>query len=503
MAGKTQDEMLTDIMARLEANGKALTADEVRTMIKTEFDGLATDDKFVRKMRFGGEQDDKLSGSKFARYGLNAADIEWAYDIFSSLRGQTKVGGGGQYKGPSEELENAFKAVSDAYYLSDEEVKRVDQRAIDDVYERVPKSAFRAMGTTKKKAYEQSMRAATMDTSQSGFGTQLVGAQYVGDMWDAAFQESVIMTLLQTFEMTAPTAYLPVAVDMPEPLFVSESTSDVLATAQYPSVRTGSQRVQVDAKKFIIHQVFSGEMNEDSIVPLIPFYRQQAARSLAFFGDSAILNGDTATGANTNINLIDSTPGSTKFYLAYNGLRKVGLIDNTANKTDAAGAVTLALLRKLKTLMLDAGRYVDWGHPNVLADLVYIADPITADRIATLDEVLQAKVELGNQAGLLNGQIAMILGNPVLSTVAMSLTDATGQVSNTGSNNVKGQVVSFNKNGAVLGWRRRVQIESERIPASDQTRIVYTYRNGLGRFNPAGNVSAQEFSANLYNIDVS
>jgi hypothetical protein len=84
--------------------------------------------------------------------------------------------------------------------------------------------------------------------------------------------------------------------------------------------------------------------------------------------------------------------------------------------------------------------------------------------------------------------------------MAMSKTDATGKVSTTGANNVKGQVDLFNRRGFKVGWRRRIRIETERLPGSDQTRIVASLRMGLGRFTPSGASSGIESSAVLYNI---
>lgn len=491
---------MKDISDRLTSIGEQVSEERLRAMVNTEFQSLAGDEKFVRKMRFGGDADEKLATSKYARHGLNAADIEFLYDLQSSLAGKPKRDGG-VHTGPSEELKQAFRAVSDAYYLTDEQVKEIDRRAIDDMFPRIPKSEFRK-GTPRARAYEAAIRAATMDTAQSGFGSQLVGAQYVGDIWDAAFQDARIAPLIPTFEMTAPTAYLPVAVDMPEPLFVSESTSDVLATAQYATVRTGSQRVQVDAKKFVIHQVWSNEMEEDSIIPFIPYLRQQAALSLGFYTDSLVLNGDNTNAGTGNINLDDADPADTKYYLAFDGIRHAAIVDNTNNAKDIGGAITLTSLRDLRGLMMDTTRFVDWGHPNNAQDLIFVADPETADRIALLDEVLAAKLMNGSNADLLRGQVSSILGHPVISTMAQPKTEADGKVSTTGSNNVKGQVTAFNRNGFVLGWRRRVRVATEQIIASDQMRIVYTFRLGFGRFTPSGAASGIEASAVGMNISL-
>lgn len=454
---------------------------------------LPNDDAFVRKMRFGNAEsaNESLIGSKFSRHNLDASDVEWLYDIQASLKGQKKVNEG-FYSGPSEELERAFKAVSDAYYVPQEEIRRIDQRAIDDLYPRLPKESARY-----RKARSDAQRA--MDTAESGYGQQLVGAQYVGDLWEAARPDSRVFGLIDTFEMSAPTAYLPVEVDVPEMLFVSESTAN--NSPNYATVKTGSNRVSVSASKFVIHQMWSGEMEEDSIVPFVPFLRRQAALGIAHYSDSLVLNGDNTNAGTGNINLDDADPADTKHYLAFDGIRHAAIVDNVANAKDAAGVVSVNLLRDLRGLMLDSARIVDWGHPTNSDDLVFVSDPETADRIQLLDEVLNWKL-YNNRGSILNGEVGRIIGHPVISSMAVSKTEADFKVSNTGSNNTKGQVVAFNRRGFKVGWRRRIRVETERLPGSDQSRVVYSMRLGFGRFTPTGAASGIEAAAVLGNISL-
>ena len=87
-----------------------------------------------------------------------------------------------------------------------------------------------------------------------------------------------------------------------------------------------------------------------------------------------------------------------------------------------------------------------------------------------------------------------------LASMAMSRTEADGKVSTTGSNNTLGQVVAFNRRGFKSGWRRRVRLETERLPSSDQTRLVYSLRMGFARFSPSGAASGIEAADVLYNI---
>jgi hypothetical protein len=152
--------------------------------------------------------------------------------------------------------------------------------------------------------------------------------------------------------------------------------------------------------------------------------------------------------------------------------------------------------------MVDTTYYHDWGHPNDRSQLVFLTDVATGDAIALLDEVTSAKIQNGSNADLLNGQVSSILGHPVVTSIAYSLTEADGKVSTTGGNNTKGSITAFNRMGVTAGWRRRVKIETERIPATDQTRIVASLRLGLGRYTPTGAASGIKWVAGARDITV-
>lgn len=508
--GITLEQLATDIKARLDGISDEVSSrvsdDKLNELIRTNLDGILSDPEVVRKIRFGqDESKGQLVGTKYARWGLSVADVEWLYDLQNSLRGAPKRHGG-VHTGPSEELTRTFEAITAARYVSADKVREMDRKAIDDMFPRIPLSAFhggdRKLAKNGKyeltEAYANAIRA--MDTAESGFGQQLIGAQYVHDLWEAPRRLGRVAPLINTFEMTDPTAYLPVESSLPEMLFVSESTLN--NSSNYATVKTGSNRVQVDAKKFVIHQMWSGEMEEDSIIPYVPFLRRQAALSLAHYLDSLVLNGDTTNAATGNINLDDADPADTKHYLAYDGIRHAALVDNTGNAVDVAGAYTYDHFLNIKAKMLDYTNLMDWGHPVNPDDLVFVCDPESSDKISALDEVLTVD-KYGPGATVLNGELARIAGrHPLISSIAVSKTEADGKVSTTGANNTLGQTVVFNRRGAVLGWRRRVMVETERLPATDQTRIVYSLRNGFGRFTPTGAASGIEWAAVLYNATI-
>lgn len=502
-----QEAVLREVMDRVQMLpnvDQLVTRDDFNEMVEAVVVSLLGDEKFMRKMRFSGGADPKLSGSIYARYGYSIGDLEFLYDLQRSLHNTQPS----KYSGPSERLRNAFDHVSQAVYVPQEQIRQWDKHALDNEWPRIPRASLRGTDLAlfdqgryeEMPAYQRALRA--MDTAESGYGQQLIGAQYVGDLWEGARQESRIFRLLQTFEMQHPTAYLPVEADIPEMLYVSENTG--ATDSPYSTSKTGSNRVQVSAKKFVIHQVWSGEMEEDSIIPFIPFLRRQVEISLAHYADSAVLNGDTTNAATGNINLDDADPADTKHYLAFDGVRHAFLVDNTDNGVDHSGAaITYDALLNLKAKMVDTTYLMNWGSPTMAEDLVYVADPFTSVKIAGLDEVLNSKIQNGGR-DLLNGEVGIgaIMGHPVINSIAMSKTEADGKVSDTDGNNTLGQVAAFNRRGLVAGWRRRVLMETERLPGRDQTRLVHSLRMGLGRFSPTGSASGIEWAAGLYNISL-
>lgn len=504
-------ELARDITQRLEAiQENSPSRAEVETLITEHLAGIADNPEFRRKMRFGNAQDSRLVGSKFGRHGLGLADIEFMYDLMQSMRVATN----GRHKGPSEELTNAFEAISESRYIPEQQIREMDKRALDGEFPRIPLNELSATDRAlygpgarvagdgpweQTQAYQRAFRA--MDTAESGYGNQLIGAEYVSDLWTASRQQSRVLGQIRTHEMMDPTTYIPVEADIPEMLFVGESTAN--NSSNYTTSKTGSNRVQLSAKKFVIHQMWSAEMEEDSIIPFVPFLRGQVMLSLAHYGDSLVLNGDTTNAATGNINLDDADPADTKHYLAFDGILHAALIDAAdANDNLAGAAITYGDLTKVPGRMVDTTYLMDWGHPTRPEELIYVADPETADRIAQLDQLVNWKIQQGRALMGLPGQVAEILGHPVISSIAISKGEADGKVSTTSGNNTLGRVAIFNRRAFVWGWRRRVKMAMELLPATDQVRMVHSLRAGFGRYSPTGAASGIKAARALYNISL-
>lgn len=449
-------------------------------LIKESLPNLLKDDEFARKIKFPQGKD--RVGGKYARLGLTVSDVEMLHDITRAAQSK------GMGQGPTEELRKTFTACSEGRY---EDTAVIRSRGHEQLARMLRDEKLTPEG------YERAVRA--MDTAESGYGQQLIGAQYVAELWRGAEAASRVFGLFRSFEMDAPTAYLPVQATLPVVKYVGEST--VANAASYASTKTGSNRVQVDAKKLLLLQVWSYEMDEDSLIPFLPFLRDEATRSWAHHMDSLILNGDTTDAATGNINLDDANPDNDSYYLAFDAIRHAGLVDNTANSKNVAGAMTLGEFRTQKGRMLDSVHKHDWSHPIDEDDLVYVADPETADAVSMLDEVLTVD-KIGERATVLTGQQARVLNHPLIASIDVSKTEADGKVSTTAASNTKGQLVTVNRRGAVVGTRSQMLVETDRDVRTQQNVIVWSTRVGFGRFTPTGAASGIEWTDTLYNVSL-
>ncbi|MBN1964197.1 MAG: phage major capsid protein [Anaerolineae bacterium] len=316
-----------------------------------------------------------------------------------------------------------------------------------------------------------------MHTANTGYGAEWVPDIWSSELWRKARAENVILPLFRVIEMPSNPFELPISGTDPTVYYVPETQDEddltLGSTNPIPDSQLGSGKVTLSAKKLALRVGFSAEIVEDAAIPLIPLYREQALRVMADAIDHVLLNGDTETGATGNINSDDGAPAGTTKYLAFDGIRKLPLVTNTANAQDAGGAPTVALLRTARFLM--APRYA--LRPK---DCAWIVDGSTYAKLLSLTEVATVD-KFGPHATVLTGEIGKVDGVPVLVSAEMPLTMADGKVDSTG--NTKGQAVCVYRPGWVVGYRRRVAATMDYLPYYDAYQMVATVRLAFGRFD--------------------
>jgi len=352
-------------------------------------------------------------------------------------------------------------------------------------------------GPKIKVANEAGKIVRAMDTAESGFGQQLVGAQYVNQLWEAARNNDTIVGRIREVPMTAVDQYIPIDGDLPEMYFVGESTADS-ATA-YTASNTGSNRRQLSAKKFTIQEIWSGELDEESIIPFTPFLREKLNMAAAVYLGSAYYNGDTTNAGTGNINSDDADPTDTKHYLAFDGIRHYWLVDATGNGVDAGGPVVSGDIETVRGLLNGQGNDIDnliktinWG--KNARDLLLVCDWDTYLALTQLDEVTTID-KYGPQATVITGELANFRGIPIISPPYAQKTEADGKASTTEANNTRGQITILNPRGFVAGVRRDVQLFFDRVQRTDQFLFELYTRRAFNRWG-------DNVAGGLYNITV-
>lgn len=337
-----------------------------------------------------------------------------------------------------------------------------------------------------------------MDTQESGYGADLIGVQYATELWRAARNMDGLVGRIREIPMAASQVEIPIDGDLPEMLFVGESTAD--DASAYAASDTPSSKRTLNAKKFTIQQVWSGEMTEDSIIAWTPFLREKLEASTAAHLGSSYLNGDTETGSSGNINKDDGTPGSTKHYLAYDGIRKYWLVTATGQGKDMGGAAIDPKEFTRARGKLNGGdddvdnlvKTINWG--GDARALLAVLDWDTYLATTELD-VVKTIDQYGSQATVVTGELGSLPGGiPLVSPGYASKTEADGKASDTEASNTRGQVSIFNPRGWLAGRRRDVQLYFDRIQRRDQFLFELYTRRAFNRFG--GNVAA-----GVYNID--
>ena len=316
-------------------------------------------------------------------------------------------------------------------------------------------------------------------STQAGFGDEWVPEMWSGQIWQRARQENSILPLFQAVEMPSNPFELPTEGTDPSVYFVPETSDEAQLSLgsgnAIPESKIGTGKVQLDAKKLALRVGFSSELVEDSVVPVLAIYREQAMRAITDSIDHVLLNGDTA--GNTNINSNGRAPDANSRSKAFNGLRKLALVSNNAGRVNANGGPTLALLRSVRFKL--ATRYA--ARPSELA---WIVDGGSYAKLLGLSEFLTME-KAGPLATARSGQIGIMDGAPVIVSAEMPLSDgAAGKVNGTtATSNTKGTALCVARPGWFVGYRRRIAVSLDYLPYYDSYQLTATVRLAFVSFD--------------------
>lgn len=338
-------------------------------------------------------------------------------------------------------------------------------------------------------------------STQAGFGDEWVGVEYSRRLWVAIRAGSQIVQKIPSVEVPQGSESMIIPLEGADPTWykIAQATATDSTTlrpnATIPTSKLATANKTLAVAKMGARVVFTEELSEDSLIPWAAQLRTQMELSGAETLEHVVIDGDTATGATTNINHIGGTPGVNDIFLLFDGFRKSCLVTTTANSRSASGALLDTDFIETVKLMGTAG--LNGADPTKTS---FIIDANVNWKIFNLTSVKTRDVFSG--ATLENGMLKAIWGYPVLVSYFMhrAATDrkanTAGKVDQTTTaNNTTGSILAVRWDQWLLGYKRRMTMKIQEIPDSDASQIIAIARVGLVQRDV-------ESSAISYNVGV-
>lgn len=321
-----------------------------------------------------------------------------------------------------------------------------------------------------------------LDTAAATAGGDWVPTDFTSRLWELVRVQGQVAGLFTVIPMPTPVYEVPIQLGRIKSFMHAEQTGDTGQTKiPVGDVASLTGKVTLTSKGHGARVLVSKELEEDSIIPMLPWLQSQIVMALAEGREDAIINGDTAGAQDSDDTAAD---GHNRMW---NGLRYLAL-----NNSYAYDLATLTLSNIRTNLRAGMGKYgVQPG------DLAYICDLRTYIKMIDLD-VVTTLDKMGPNATVLKGQLGAVDGSPVLVTEwARNVLNASGVYDGVTVN--KGGLLLVNRNGYVIGERRTasVQVLRELYAESGQDALVTKERVAFSPTHPIASNGTVAFGYNI------
>ena len=319
----------------------------------------------------------------------------------------------------------------------------------------------------------------------SGYGDQWVGVAYSNALWSSIRTESQVVAKIPSIEVPAGHESITIPLQGADPTYYKVAqVADVDSTNLIPvptitSSQMATSNVSLTLAKMGARVMWSGELEEDSLIPFVNQLRMQLADAGKEQLEYAVIDGDTTATAATNINDIASTAvqTATELHLMFNGFRKSPLVTTAANSR-SGGALTAEDYLATAKLMGTAGQNADINKVSFIVDLSTYWKSLELPEVKTRDVFVSPTIE--------NGQLTGIYGFKLFPSMNMCyksaarLSNSSGKVDqDVVGNNIYGSILAVRWDQWLMGYRRRMTMETTRIANADTYEIVALARMGL------------------------
>ena len=322
-----------------------------------------------------------------------------------------------------------------------------------------------------------------MQQDLASYGDEWVAAGYSPMLWESIRSGTPVLDNIPQEEIPQGYESMKYMLESTDPIFYKtpETTANdstmLFPVASVTSSRVGTADQDLSLAKLSARVLYSGELNEDSLIPIASRIPQQIAIAGKEQLESVIIDGDTTSTIYLNINDLGGTPTSTDSFLAIDGLRHLALVTNTANMR-AGGTLTSEDFIETAKLMGTAGMNAELGKCAFIIDKNVYWKALQLEDVKTQDVNSKATIEKGVLTDMWG--FPVYVSNRMCAESASRLSNSAGWVDQTTTTvNLYGSLLAVRWDQWKFGWKRRMTLETVRIPRSDATEVVAHMRFGL------------------------
>ena len=428
-----------------------------------EFFALMNDPQVRESFRNSGEFSDDPTPpeTKQLRFDVNADD----FDPTNNFNPGAKVYGLSREKLAMYHTPNEVEAIEQFKNLQDAAFFAANVRAF-----RTGEGVGAAMRQTKAFKHLQArlnsdeILKKSLATGLTGYGAEWIPTGFSSQLTEQINLNLQIASQFTSINMPTNPYKFPLDGGDVEASYVPESISD--ASTKIPTVALSTGNFTFTAKKLAARHLFSEEINEDSVISMIPYVREKLGAALARAMENAILNGDDST-THQDAN-VTSVRDARK---AFKGLRYFALNNGGTSTLSFSGAApTLTNLNSLRKLLGKYGVYP--------SNLIYAISPSSYYGFLAISEVRTVD-KYGQGATILRGELGRIDNIPIIVSEFVRKDLHTTGKNTTGQTNNLTVVHLFDKRGFWIGNRSGVQINSFRDLETDQMVVVAKQRTAF------------------------
>lgn len=261
--------------------------------------------------------------------------------------------------------------------------------------------------------------------------------------------------LFRTIGMPGTTFSIPKVTTDASVYYVAEGGSPTEDTA----LKTGlAGTVDLVAKKLMGYVDINAEVTEDAKVAMLPLVKNAFAEAMAIAEEKLIIQGTDEVGEIAAQGWIAGDPRR-----AFKGMLKLA----SAPIVDAGGNnIDIAIIENARRNLGKYGRAVD--------NLVLMVNPYSSSVLRQLDAVLTVDKYGPNRATNVRGEIGQLMGIRIVEDFWIP----EGDVYDTSAAG-EGRAILVRKDIPIIGDRRLVKFDQDKLVVSDQVRVVISERIGF------------------------